>query len=153
MNVYTDPRLLDIHGALDVLPTLPLPFGREDSATATPTNTKPQTSPFAPDNDRPCQSESISDSLGVEEAHNSQKDSVDLRGSEEKGRSPLTTPVNGLPVVGGIGLEPTTSTMSSPPLQMATLREMRVVVTAYDILQALQRLSFTLTNCQLLSSF
>lgn len=24
MNVYTDPRLRDIHGALDVLPALPL---------------------------------------------------------------------------------------------------------------------------------
>ena len=37
MNVYTDPRLLDVHGALDVLPGLPLVGGDEEQQRATGT--------------------------------------------------------------------------------------------------------------------
>ena len=41
-NVYTDPRLLDVHGALDALPTLPLDAGPDvgrESLRATGTET------------------------------------------------------------------------------------------------------------------
>ena len=41
-NVYTDPKLLDVHGALDALPSLPLdagPTGRARAARATGTET------------------------------------------------------------------------------------------------------------------
>ena len=31
MNVYTDPALLDVHGALDALPSLPLDGGNDDT--------------------------------------------------------------------------------------------------------------------------
>ncbi len=38
MNVYTDPRLLDVHGALDALPSLPLDDGKDlERAKATGT--------------------------------------------------------------------------------------------------------------------
>jgi integrase len=51
-NVYTDPKLLDVAGAMDVLPYLPLDNGRE-RARATGTGTEPgvggQSPPVAPD--------------------------------------------------------------------------------------------------------
>jgi hypothetical protein len=36
-NVYTDPRLLDVHGALDALPTLPLDDGSATGRGSLPT--------------------------------------------------------------------------------------------------------------------
>jgi integrase len=51
MNVYTDPRLLDVHGALDALPTLPLAEGPEtgrESLRATGTADGPLAPPLAP---------------------------------------------------------------------------------------------------------
>lgn len=49
MGVYTDPRLLDVAGALDKLPTLPLEGGQTDRAAATGTdNFLPGSSPLAP---------------------------------------------------------------------------------------------------------
>ena len=50
MNVYTDPKLLDVHGALDSLPALPLELERQSidiAVKATGTDDLP-TSPFAP---------------------------------------------------------------------------------------------------------
>ena len=50
MNVYTDPKLLDVHGALDSLPSLPLssnPNKPPETVRATGTNDLGQ-SPFAP---------------------------------------------------------------------------------------------------------
>jgi integrase len=41
MNVYTDPRLLDVHGALDALPGLPLSGDRLDAGQATGTDGGP----------------------------------------------------------------------------------------------------------------
>ena len=52
MNVYTDPRLLDVHGALDSLPTLSLDQTHEQTeakATGTDNATAHQFAPeFAP---------------------------------------------------------------------------------------------------------
>jgi integrase len=45
MNTYTDPKLLDVHGALDALPSLPL--GRSDAEPKRATGTA-DLSPFAP---------------------------------------------------------------------------------------------------------
>ena len=41
MNVYTDPRLLDVHGALDALPELPVTAALPTSAAATPQAASP----------------------------------------------------------------------------------------------------------------
>jgi integrase len=49
MNVYTDPALLDVHGALDVLSTLPLnECGHVERATRTNDAPKPASKPVAP---------------------------------------------------------------------------------------------------------
>ena len=53
MNVYTDPRLLDVRGAMDTLPTLPLdgnrsPMGNAVAATGTD-DASPLAPPLAPD--------------------------------------------------------------------------------------------------------
>ncbi len=61
-NVYTDPRLLDVHGALDALPKLPLdadPEPARERARATGTETygiRPLALPLALDGDKPGQS-------------------------------------------------------------------------------------------------
>jgi integrase len=58
-NVYTDPKLLDVHGALDALPSLPLDAGsgaERESVRATGTDTYgvPKFAPeFAPTPDKP----------------------------------------------------------------------------------------------------
>jgi Phage integrase family len=47
MNVYTDPKLLDVHGALDSLPSLPIshsPFKAPETVRATGTNDLRQSS-------------------------------------------------------------------------------------------------------------
>ena len=63
MNVYTDPRLLDVHGALDSLPTLSLdgaPDVTEAKATGTDDARAVQFAPeFAPKSDNPSKSWSI----------------------------------------------------------------------------------------------
>ena len=63
MNVYTDPRLLDVHGALDSLPTLSLDGTPEQSkAKATGTDdatARPFAPAFAPKSDNWCKPLSI----------------------------------------------------------------------------------------------
>src|SRR5262249_10720168 len=60
MNVYTDPKLLDVHGALEALPQLPLDAGdrgRKARGTGTegqlPARTLAQTLAQTPDNSGP----------------------------------------------------------------------------------------------------
>ncbi|NQU26515.1 MAG: site-specific integrase [Candidatus Nealsonbacteria bacterium] len=62
MNVYTDPRLLDVHGALDVLPGLPLNGDDPTAETATGTDGGSEKAfrkfapGFAPTSDESCHS-------------------------------------------------------------------------------------------------
>ncbi len=69
-NVYTDPRLLDIHGALDVLPTLPLAAGPDagrDSLQATGTDDHhPLAPPLALTWCKPSASEAYADTTKAE---------------------------------------------------------------------------------------
>src|SRR5207248_3080499 len=58
MNVYTDPRLLDVLGALDVLPALPLDADRGQAAAAMGTDDR-ETRTLAPTSDKPGQGLSI----------------------------------------------------------------------------------------------
>ena len=70
MNVYTDPRLLDVHGALDSLPALSLDDSNTDTqteakATGTDNATARQFAPaFAPKPDNWCKPLSIVDNSG-----------------------------------------------------------------------------------------
>ena len=53
MNVYTDPRLLDVRGALDTLPQLSLEAGR-DAARASGTEARTVAPTVAPTPDDSC---------------------------------------------------------------------------------------------------
>ena len=48
MNVYTDPALLDVRGALDALPALPLDGNQGASEAARATGTEDEAGKFAP---------------------------------------------------------------------------------------------------------
>ena len=96
MNVYTDPRLLDVHGALESLPPLTLdstldPNQAEMKATGTDDVTPRQFAPeFAPNSDNGCPLLSIVDnsdaSSGADENEiNPEKTSVS-QGLSKSGR-------------------------------------------------------------------
>jgi integrase len=115
MNVYTDPRLLDVGGALDVLPSLPLGGDRAaepEAVRATGTDgerTRKFAPGFAPTQGKRGQTGSTagkaergSDSVG-------QAGTPATNASPVKGKGPLTAPVNGPHGVGVTGLEPATS--------------------------------------------
>jgi len=119
MNVYTDPRLLDVAGAVEALPALPLGAGMQsDRIAAKATGTDDfGASQFAPEfaptsgNSRKLWSIRGKADAGRGEGENVRAVAVSAYHVNEK--SPLTSAVNGLCVVGAIGLEPTTSSLSS----------------------------------------
>ena len=119
MNVYTDPRLLDVHGALDSLPALPLNSSPESeeivaSATGTEDSTALPLAPMlAPDSDNRSKSGSIADKMTaiVRQAIDAQHD--DVSADTDKRKHPLTIPVSGCHGVGDTGLEPVTPSLSS----------------------------------------
>jgi hypothetical protein len=55
MNVYTDPKLLDVAGAVEALPDLPLD-GNENFLQERATGTDHATAPLAPTSDLSCKS-------------------------------------------------------------------------------------------------
>ncbi len=69
MQVYTGPRLLDVHGALDALPALPLDGGEQAAEKATGTMGAPEkfAPKVAPTPDARGQAESSADNLAQEE--------------------------------------------------------------------------------------
>jgi integrase len=100
MNNYTDPRLLDVHGALDVLPTLPLDTGRSEQeavrSTGTDDTTMRKFAPgfapgFAPNADN--QGQALSPSGNP--SRGDPADTVAASGSPDKRSDPLTTAVSG----------------------------------------------------------
>ena len=80
MNVYTDPKLLDVHGALDVLPTPPLDGGLQSEQTAVSATGTDDSVPFrfapefAPTADERSKSESIPGRATGNEAFAPQRD-------------------------------------------------------------------------------
>jgi len=119
MNVYTDPKLLDVHGALDVLPALPLngestTEGFAAKATGTDNSAPSEFAPgFAPTPDKTGESQSTS--VNLTDADDSQVKRTEraLNADAVKRNKPLTTTVNGLQQVGDTGLEPVTPSLSS----------------------------------------
>ena len=102
MNVYTDPKLLDVAGAMDLLPALPLGDGRQTaanllSATGTDDSTpSPFASTFAPTTGKTRTLQSIMDKIASEAEKSRATDAVDASACPVKRKDPLTTAVNGL---------------------------------------------------------
>jgi integrase len=119
MNVYTDPKLLDVHGALNALPPLPLsagPLGERNEVRATGTDRfgpSPLVPPLGPTTDKAGHAVSNAARMpGRRENEPEPRGSV-VSGSPVKAKEPPTTGVNGSWEVGGTELESVTSTMSS----------------------------------------
>ncbi len=100
MNVYTDPRLLDVHGALDKLPPLPLHGGREKEEVAaklTGTDDLP-VSKFAPGfaltTDNSSKSESTTGKTGGDEDNDDDGGGIVVSLEDVKRKKPLSTADN-----------------------------------------------------------
>ena len=115
MNTYTNPRLLDVHGAIDALPVLPLDAGLEpDSSEARATGTDDATPlRFAPTPDNLVQSKSSVDKTDRDpsEGRSGNSDVVSLESVKEK--QPVTTAVTGCSQERVRGFEPPTYSLGS----------------------------------------
>ena len=119
MNTYTDPKLLDVAGAIEALPGLPL-VGREASeaaavrATGTDNSAACQFAPkFAPTTGKPCILGSILDKVAGDAERPRATDVVAASAYPVKRNNPLTTAVNGLPGERETGIEPATTSLGS----------------------------------------
>ena len=108
-NVYTDPALLDVAGALDVLPALPLRADRNEAQKAT--GTAGEFAPgFAPTPDFPGTNPSPPDkTTGDEDASFTALINA-LSCLADNRKLPQSSPDNESKMVGVTGFEPTTST-------------------------------------------
>jgi len=110
MNVYTDPKLLDVHGALDALPALPL--DREQGrASVVMKATGTDDSPLAPTSGVSSQIRSIAGKSEGPAANRTDPRRVAATSFAVKGKDPLTTLVNGPCEVERKGVEPSTSAL------------------------------------------
>jgi hypothetical protein len=100
MNVYTDPRLLDVQGALDVLPALPLDSGQSAShealrANGTDTYGRCAVAPLvALTDDKPVKSVTIGDKLGTIGMASGSTDSIAASAENTMQKGTFTFPVN-----------------------------------------------------------
>jgi integrase len=115
MNVYTDPKLLDVAGAMEALPALPLVAGEASQAlavraTGTADSATGQFAPgFAPTTGKPCLLGSILDKAAAEAEKIGEEETVAVSACPVERNNPLTTAVNGLRRVEPTGIEPATS--------------------------------------------
>jgi hypothetical protein len=115
MNVYTDPKLLDVAGAMESLPALPLGAGGQMganvlSATGTDDLAAHQFAPkFAPTTGKTRTLQSIMGRIASEAKKPLAFDSVAVSACPVKRNNPLTCVVNGLHRVEPTGIEPATS--------------------------------------------
>ena len=100
MNTYTDPKLLDVQGAMESLPALPLGAEQQNTteyltATGTDDSSPSQFAPaFAPDTGYRGQTVSSGGTFDVDTTGESVLPSVALTADADNGKDPLTTPVN-----------------------------------------------------------
>jgi integrase len=105
MGVYTDPKLLDVRGALDALPPLPLHANRTAAEAVGATGTDEEAARkfvpgFVPTRYKPVQTESSADKVVGEDAGNEPPSGVSASSSPVKRKEPLTTGVSGSVVSG-----------------------------------------------------
>jgi hypothetical protein len=114
MNVYTDPRLLDVHGAIESLPALPIsstPFKVNSTALVNGTNDLRQNQfapAFAPTTGKP--SRKLTNLVNKDALHNKNKqvNEIDVTCFPDTTNKPLSHADNGLPNVERRGVEPPT---------------------------------------------
>jgi hypothetical protein len=114
MNVYTDPKLLDVHGALDALPALPLDREHERTSVAwkaTGTDDSQLAPPLAPTSGDSCQIRSIGGKAVTVAADWTDPPRVAATSCAVKEKNPLTTLVTGSREVERKGVEPSTSAL------------------------------------------
>jgi hypothetical protein len=118
MGVYTDPRLLDVRGAVEKLPALPLPGGSNPTANAAQATGTDDRSASGSGAVAPavaptrCNRGQFGSSGGIEGSVNeSQNDESEGNGNagNVNEKPPVTTPVIGGHRVGLTGFEPATS--------------------------------------------
>ncbi len=110
MNCCTDPKLLDVAGALDSLPALPLaavPQREAIALSATGTDDS-SASPLVPTSGKPCILESIADMITANGEKGKQADAVAVSAYPVNRKDPLTSAVNGSTLVEPTGIEPAT---------------------------------------------
>ena len=123
MNTYTDPKLLDVAGAMESLPSLPLGGGPQPDAAAvsatgtdnsTPAPFAPGFAPgFAPATGKPCILGSILDKATETRVESIDAGAVAVSACPVNAKSPLTGAVNGLRPERVTGLGPATSSLGS----------------------------------------
>jgi hypothetical protein len=116
MGVYCDPRLLDVRGALDALPTLALdaePTGQANAMKRTGTDDAPLAPTLAPTLDNRGTRLSITDKVNTESDERQVERSIVVSADADKTKNPLTFAVNGCLQMGATGLEPVTPSVSS----------------------------------------
>src|SRR5262249_29779157 len=139
MTVYTDPKLLDVRGALDVLPALPLDGTGLEAARATGTDggAGKFAPKFAPTRCKPVQTETTSDNLKGKNDDSKQAETAAVSGCPDKRRHPPTVAVSGCQGVGATGLEPVTPSVSKglppPPESLETLVKKRVYILSWAL--------------------
>src|SRR5262249_33666303 len=102
MGVYTDPKLLDVRGALDVLPQLPLgdtPAAKERATGTAEPSPGPGPRKFAPkfagNRCKLAQTETTAVNPGVGGSQTGGIGLADVTSTPDKARGPLTSPVGG----------------------------------------------------------
>ena len=117
MNVYTDPRLLDVHGALESLPALSLDteqthMQRAVKATGTDDLTALPFAPgFAPTTGNRSESQSTGDNLDRKRSRHEQDSLGVVSLASVNGKRPLSSADNGRHQVEPKGVEPSTSAL------------------------------------------
>jgi len=120
MNVYTDPKLLDVAGAMESLPSLPLGAGPQReaaavSATGTDDSTpSPLVPTLVPTSGKPCILGSILDKATETRGESTEVGTVAVSAYLVKRKDPLTTPVIGSSMRGRRGSNPQPPDRQSP---------------------------------------
>jgi len=96
MQTYTDPKLLDVRGALDALPALPLGAGSEQSeAVMTGTDAGALAPTLAPNWCKRATPLTIPDEMNTDEQASKDNETIAVSDDSVKRKNPLTFAVNG----------------------------------------------------------
>ena len=125
-NVYTDPKLLDIAGAVDALPSLPLPSGShtdaaQQRATGTDGRGDELAPMLAPNSDKSGASRSTVDKGRPDGTARSNSLAAFTTDGIDRSKDMLTEPVKTRQRLGVIGFEPTASCSQSRRSSQAEL--------------------------------